>query len=446
MLTYQYITHDNLKTITPKEQASFIPYGRQWIDEEDIQAVVEVLRSQRLTQGSRVQAFEEAFAGYVGSRYAVAVNNGTAALQLACLAAGLGAGDQVITSPISFVASANCALYVGAKPGFVDINPETYNLDPQKLKAYLTTRVARSESEAPLAAYKPKAVIPVHFAGLPCDMYEIYRTAEKYNLIIIEDACHALGAKYRLPQSETGNQRSGEDGWIKVGSCAHSHMAVFSFHPVKHITTGEGGMVTTNDKELYDRLLLFRSHGITREPDKFVNLKRPEDNSKKAPPWYYEMKALGYNYRITDIQCALGLSQLKKADLFIDVRCQIAAEYRDGLSHYTDVKLPQESENYRSAHHLFTIQIDFERLGKSRQEIMQYLSRLGIGTQVHYIPIPRHPYYQRLGFCREDYPEAERFYRQCLSVPIFPGLKIHEVERVIRSIARLFHHDLGIIN
>lgn len=432
MLNIHEIAHSNLKLKTPKDHGSFIPYGHQLIDEMDIQAVVEVLRSERLTQGSRVEEFEKAFADYVGSRYAVAVNNGTAALQLACLAAGLGPGDEVITSPITFVASANCALYVGSKPGFVDIDPKTCNLDPLKLESYLEEKASGSESGSRPAANKPGAVIPVHFAGLPCDMSEIYRIAEKFNLVIIEDACHALGAEYRVPQSAAGGQRNIEDEWIKVGSCTHSHMTVFSFHPVKHITTGEGGMVTTNDKKLYDRLLLLRSHGITRDPGQFVNLKNPKNNSGKAPTWYYEMKDLGYNCRITDIQCALGLSQLRKADLFIDVRRQIAARYQEELSTFSAVRLTKEPGHCKSSYHLFTIKIDFERIGKNRDEVMQDLSRAGIGTQVHYIPIPRHPYYQRLGFRKEDYPAAERFYRQCLSLPIYPGLKIHEVERVVK--------------
>lgn len=432
MFNIHQIAHTNLKLKTPKDHGSFIPYGHQLIDEEDIQAVVEVLRSERLTQGSRVKEFEKAFADYVGSRYAVAVNNGTAALQLACLAAGLGTGDEVITSPITFVASANCALYVGSKPGFVDIDPETCNLDPSKLESYLEAKVSGSESGSRPAVNKPRAVIPVHFAGLPCYMYEIYRIAEKYKLIIIEDACHALGAEYRVPQPAAGGQRYKKDKWIRIGSCAHSHMAVFSFHPVKHITTGEGGMVTTNDKSLYDRLLILRSHGITRDPGQFINLKRPKNNSGKAPPWYYEMKDLGYNCRITDIQCALGLSQLRKADLFINVRRQIAARYQEELSTFSAVQLTKKPGHCKSSYHLFTIKIDFERIGKSRDEVMSDLSRAGIGTQVHYIPIPRHPYYQRLGFRKEDYPAAERFYRQCLSLPIYPGLKMHEVDRVIK--------------
>jgi UDP-4-amino-4,6-dideoxy-N-acetyl-beta-L-altrosamine transaminase len=431
-------------------EQSYIPYGRQWIDEEDIQAVVAVLRSERLTQGSRVEEFEKAFADYVGSRYAVAVNNGTAALQLACLAAGLGTGDEVITSPITFVASANCALYVGAKPGFVDIDPKTCNLDPLKLESYLEAKASESESDSRPAANKSRAVIPVHFAGLPCDMSKIYRIADKFNLVIIEDACHALGAEYRVPQSAAGGQRNREDEWIKVGSCVHSHMTVFSFHPVKHITTGEGGMVTTDNPEFADRMRMFRNHGITRDPNKFTvhrspfivqkqttdNRQQITDNDFQRPTvngqWYYEMQDLGYNYRITDIQCALGLSQLKKADLFIDVRRQIAARYQEELSTFSAVQLTQEPEHCRSSYHLFTIKIDFERIGKNRDEVMQDLSRAGIGTQVHYIPIPRHPYYQRLGFRKEDYPAAERFYRQCLSLPIYPGLKMHEVERVIK--------------
>jgi dTDP-4-amino-4,6-dideoxygalactose transaminase len=208
-------------------------------------------------------------------------------------------------------------------------------------------------------------------------------------------------------------------------------MAVFSFHPVKHITTGEGGMVTTNDKNLYDRMLLLRSHGITRDPGQFVNLNKSKNNSGKTPPWYYEMKDLGYNYRITDIQCALGLSQLKKADRFTNVRRQIATTYQEELSTFSAVRFTEEPENCESSYHLFTVKIDFESVGKQREEVMSDLSRAGIGTQVHYIPVPHHPYYQRLGFRKEDYPAAERFYRQCLSLPIYPGLKMHEVNRVV---------------
>jgi len=435
------LVQNDLETNGFENQTSFIPYGRQWIDEEDIQAVVEVLRSDCVTQGSKVQEFEETFADYVGSQYAVAVNTGTAGLHLACLAANLGPGDEVITSPITFVASANCALYVGANPGFVDINTDTYNIDPQKLEIYLEEKSLRSENEKDLATAKPKAIIPVHFAGLPCDMPTIHRIAEKHNLVIIEDACHALGARYMSSQSETGLHKSGDKGWINVGSCAHSHMTVFSFHPVKHITTGEGGMVTTNDKDLYERLLLFRSHGIAREPDQFVNLNRPENNPGKTPLWYYEMKDLGYNFRITDIQCALGLSQLKKADLFTYVRRQIAVKYWEGLNHYKNIQLPIEPENYKSAYHLFPVKIDFDSLGKTRHEMMQALRQKGIGTQVHYIPIVQHPYYQALGFDIEAYPEAERFYQNCLSLPIFPRLKLNDVERIISTVLRIMKRE-----
>lgn len=422
-----------LKNVSSGTFEPFIPYGRQWIDDEDIKAVTEVLRSDRLTQGAKVEEFERAFAEYVGSVYAVAVSNGTAALHLACMAAGLGPGDQVVTSPISFVASANCALYVGASPGFADIDPETLNLDPKKLEALLESKGAGPETDAGVSACRSRAVIPVHFSGLPCNMGEISRVAGKHGLIVIEDACHALGARYRAEMPDAG-QRAHTERWLRVGSCAHSSMTVFSFHPVKHITTGEGGMVTTNDKALYERLLLLRSHGITRDPDRFVNLDKNSNTSPGVPPWYYEMEDLGLNFRITDIQCALGISQLKKADWFVERRRRIAARYREGFRNFSRIRLPLEPQGMRSSFHLFTVKIDFRRLGKNRHAIMRSLSDVGIGTQVHYIPIVRQPYYQRMGFRKEDYPEAEEYYRQCLSLPIFPGMDLDDADRVIRAV------------
>src|SRR3989338_10997620 len=295
-----------------------LPYGRQWIDEDDIKAVVEVLRSDWLTKGPKVEEFEKAMAEYCGAKYAVAVSSGTAALHLACLVAGIKQGDEAITSPITFVASANCVLYCGGKPVFADIDKDTYNIDPAEIKKKITK--------------KTRAIIPVHFAGLPCDMGAIKKIAEEYDLIIIEDACHALGAEYGI---QNPGLRTKEE-WIKVGSCSHSDMAVFSFHPVKHITTGEGGAVLTNNEKFYEKLLLFRNHVITKDPEKFTNkdLAFPlssEPLIHNPNPWYYEMQELGFNHRITDMQCALGISQLRKLDSFISRRRKIVSIYNQAL-------------------------------------------------------------------------------------------------------------------
>jgi UDP-4-amino-4,6-dideoxy-N-acetyl-beta-L-altrosamine transaminase len=408
-----------------------IPYGHHSIDVEDIKAVIEVLRSDFLTQGPKVKEFEAAFARSVGSRYAVAVNNGTAALHLACLAAGIGPGDEVITSPISFVASANCALYVGATPVFIDIDSSTLNMSPPALKAYLDQRGEGLKEGARASRRRPKALIPVHYGGFPCDMLEINRIGREHGLTIIEDACHALGASYRLNNPHPDNVSSAYDAWIGVGSCVHSHMAVFSFHPVKHITTGEGGMITTNDEELYDRLLLFRNHGITRNPVQFENLETERD---EVPPWYYEMQVLGHNYRITDLQAALGLSQLKRADHFLAARRQIASHYLEGLKHHPRIQCPQVAEDKKSAFHLFPIRVDFNAIGRSRGKVMEVLKEKGIGTQVHYIPIPSHPYYKGLGFTMVDYPESEKFYGECLSLPIYPDLESKDVDRIVETL------------
>lgn len=431
----EYIRDYHPRSVAGNQRRSAIPYGHQFIDEDDVQAVIDVLRSDYITQGPKVREFEEAFADYVDARYAVAVNSGTAALHLACQAAGLGSGDQVITSPISFVASANCALYVGATPAFVDIDPETHNLDPRKLEDYLE---GKSENHSPdihdmgrFPAGRPKAIIPVHFSGLPCDMPEIHRLAEAHHLTVIEDACHALGGAYGMGRG------SAENHWIKVGSCRHSHMTAFSFHPVKHITTGEGGMVTTNDRIIYDRLMTLRNHGITHSPDRFVNLHTREVNPGDIPSWYYEMVELGHNYRITDIQAALGLSQIKKADRFILLREEIADGYREGLKDCESLILPANPGSGRSAYHLFTVMIDFQKVGKRRQEIMDSLRESGIGTQVHYIPIPHHPFYRHLGYDEKDYPVAASFYQRCLSLPIFPGLEPWEIERITDALKEL---------
>lgn len=391
------------------EENSFIPYGRQSIDADDIRAVVNVLESDWLTQGPKVMQFERAFAKYTQARFAVAVNSGTAGLHLACLAAGLGHGDTVATSPITFAATANCALYVGAKPVFVDICPDTYNICPKALEKYL-------QEHGPC-----KAVIPVHFAGLPCDMAKISRIAKKNNMLVIEDACHALGASYM--DRQTG-------GWVKTGACRHSDMTVFSFHPVKNMTTGEGGMVTTDNENLYERLMLFRNHGVTKNPELFQNLEKKEKTANQFVPGYYEMQELGFNFRIPDIGCALGISQLKKLDRFVVARKKLAARYRANLARCNCVTLPAKNKDFRSSYHLFAVRINFARLGFEREQVMKSLADKGIGTQVHYIPVSAHPYYRRLGYDPAHCPEAMQFYAQCLSLPMFAALDFLQVDHV----------------
>lgn len=383
-----------------------LPYGRQWIEEDDVAAVTEVLRSDWLTTGPWVERFEAALAEAVGARYAVAVCNGTAALHLACRAAGVGTGDVVVTSPITFVASANCALYCGATPAFVDIDPETRNLSPARLRQALA--IARDAGQPARGA-----VLPVHYGGLPCAMLEVGTVAGEHGLVVIEDACHALGVQYLA-----------EDGsWCCVGSCRHSAMAVFSFHPVKHITTGEGGAVTTNDPELYRRLLLLRSHGITRDPDRL---------GAHPGGWYYEQQELGFNYRLTDIQAALGLSQLRKLGRFVARRRALAAFYKEALAGLEEVlTLPPEPEGYRSAYHLYAVQLRGERLRGGRRAVYDALRAAGIGVQVHYIPVHLQPYYRdRFGYRAGDFPAAEAYYEGTLSLPMYPVRGDADAERV----------------
>lgn len=369
-----------------------IPYGRQWIDEDDIQAVAETLRSDYLTTGPKVAEFERCIADYVGAKYAVAVSNGTAALHVACLAAGIGEGDEVITTPITFVASANCALYCGATPVFADINPDTYNIDPKEIRKKITS--------------KTKAIIAVHFTGQPCEMEEIRQIAKEHKLTVIEDAAHALGADYK------GN---------RIGSI--SDMTTFSFHPVKHITTGEGGMITTNDKKLYDRLCMFRSHGITRDPSMMTSCEGP---------WYYQQLELGYNYRITDIQCALGLSQMKKLDSFIHRRREIAKRYNEAFSGIKNIIVPAQSEGCNNSWHLYVIQV----LGKERKEVFEALTSKGIGVNVHYIPVYTQPYYREHGYAEVVCPNAELVYSRFISLPMFASLTDEEQDYVIDQVKR----------
>jgi len=377
-----------------------IPYGHQYIDKKDIESVVKVLRSDWLTQGPMVEKFEHAVADYCGAKYAVAVSNGTAALHIACLAAGIGKGDEVITSPITFVASANCVLYCEGKPVFADVQSDIPNIDPKEIEKKMTK--------------KTKAIIPVHYSGHPCDMREISQIAKNSKLTVIEDAAHALGAEYR---------------GSKIGACKYSDMTTFSFHPVKHITTGEGGMVMTNRKDLYERLMMFRNHGITKDKKKM---------EKNAGPWYYEQQILGYNYRITDFQCALGLAQLKKLDKFIRKRKSIVQFYDKELSKMNNIDLPVEKDNVSSAWHLYYIRIKSEKL---RHAVFEELRRFGIGCQVHYIPVYNQPYFKNSKYKYGICPRAEKYYSSVISLPIFPRMTFKEVKYVTRVLKTLLKNS-----
>lgn len=379
-----------------------LPYSRQYLDSADTKAVLQVLKSGWLTQGPAVAKFESKIAKYCGASYAVAVSSGTAALHLACLAAGLKKRDEVITSPITFLASANCALYVGVKPVFADIEPATANVSPDDI----LKRIHKNT----------RAIIPVHFSGLPCDMGNISQIAKKHHLMVIEDACHALGAKY---------QYRGQ--WIKVGSCRHSDMTVFSFHPVKAITTGEGGVITTNHKKLYERLLALRTHGMVKDK-----------KTAQRGPWYYEMRDLGFNYRLTDIQAALGTSQMKKLDRFIHCRRAIVQKYNEAFRNLPFVTLPQERKDQHSADHLYVLRVNFKKLGTTRKKFLAKLRQQGVGSQVHYIPIYRQPYYRKHFLINpRTFPQAERYYEECLSLPLYPSLTDRDVKHIIATIKTL---------
>lgn len=369
-----------------------IPYGRQYIDEEDIQAVIDVLKSDYLTTGPAIYDFEKTVAKYVGAKYAVAIANGTAALHAACYAAGIGAGDEVITTPITFAASANCVLYCGGTPVFADVKKDTYNIDPEDIKRKITP--------------KTKAIIPVHFTGQPCEMDEIREIAREHNLVVIEDAAHALGADYK-----------GQ----KIGSI--SDMTTFSFHPVKHITTGEGGMITTNNENLYQKLLLFRNHGITRD-EKSMTI--------NEGGWYYQQIGLGYNYRITDIQCALGISQMKKLDKFLEKRRKLATKYNIRLGNIDGIICPAQKKGCNSSWHLYVIQTPEGR----RKEIYDKLQNAGIHVNVHYIPVYKHPYYQKHGYKNICCPQAEKLYENIISLPLYYSLKMEQQEYVIDMIGK----------
>jgi perosamine synthetase len=387
-----------------------IPYGRHHIGEEDIQAVVDVLKHASLTQGPMVEAFEMEIAKYVGAKYAVAVSSCTAGLHLAALVAGVRPGRYLATSPITFVSTANAAIFAGGRPIFADIDPETINLSAGSLKELL--------AEYPDTA----AVVPVHFAGLPCDMPAIKAAADTVGAIVIEDAAHALGAIY-------------PDG-KRVGSCPHSLMTVFSFHPVKAIATGEGGMITTNDEATYRRLMRLRSHGINKLDDS-MHLSYQAETNGVMNPWYYEMQELGFHYRITDIQCALGISQLKQLNQFLSRRHELVAQYDDAFSRFSCCHPAQLSDRDNSAHHLYILRINFEESPATRAELMWSLRNKGIITQVHYIPVPAHPYYRKLGCDPKDYPNAWKYYSEALSIPLFFDLTNDQQQFVLDSLCEL---------
>lgn len=378
-----------------------IPYGRQSISEEDIQAVIDVLRSDWITQGPAIERFERTVADYCGTKYAVAVSSGTAALHLACVAAEVGPGSLLWTSPNTFVASANCALYCGGEVDFVDIDPVTHNMDAFSLGMKL---------EGTVPGNFPKAILPVHFAGCSCDMENIYRLCKDRDITVIEDACHAIGGSYR---------------GAKVGSCRYSDMTVFSFHPVKIITTGEGGMIVTNNEDTYQRLLRLRTHGITRDGRFMCGLPKGA--------WYYEQVDLGFNYRITDIQAALGISQLKRIDKFVARRREIATRYTEALVGLPLI-LPREPSYAFSSYHLYVVRLELKKIKDTRRVVFEALRDKGIGVNVHYIPVHTHPYYRKLGFKSGDFPEAERYYAEAISLPIYPGLSETEQDFVISSV------------
>lgn len=386
-----------------------IPYGRQDITPADIDAVVEVLRSDYLTQGPTVPRFEQAVAQYCSAKHAIAVNSATSALHIACLALDVGPGDWVWTSPITFVASANCALYCGAQVDFVDIDPQTYNLSVERL----AEKLAQAEADGRL----PKVVIPVHLCGQSCEMEAIHALSQRYGFRIIEDAAHAIGGKYK-----------GDP----IGNCRFSDIAVFSFHPVKIITSGEGGMALTNDPELANRMARLRSHGITRNAAEMTH----------APDglWYYQQIDLGFNYRMTELQAALGLSQMQRVDAYVAKRHALAARY-DALLKVLPVTTPWQHPDSYSGLHLYVIRLQLDSIKVSHREVFERLRVGGIGVNLHYIPLYRQPYYARFGFDPGDFPEAERYYTEAVSLPIYPALTEEQQSEVVRRLITPIGHQ-----
>ena len=397
-----------------------IPYGKHHIDEDDIQAVVDVLRNRPLTQGPKVAEFENVVSQYTGAKYAVAVSSGTAALHLSCNAAGISKGDSAVTSPNTFVASANCIIYNGGTPEFVDIDYATLNMDIQQL---------RDKCER---LQKVKAILPVHYAGLPCEMAKINKISREIDAIVIEDASHALGATYK-------------DGG-RVGNCCFSDMTVFSFHPVKGIASGEGGMITTNNEELYHKLLRLRSHGICKGNFDLPGISQLDNQLLKPDRaiengelrmWYYEMQELGFNYRLTDIQSALAISQMNKISDFLARRRELVANYDKLFQTIDEINPAQLQGRKQSSHHLYVVFINYEQHQLSRHKLMKQLFNAGIGTQVHYIPVPMHPYYESLGYDISDYPVTYKHYQTALSIPLYYELSNKDQDKVVKSLIKL---------
>ncbi|MCQ4089320.1 UDP-4-amino-4,6-dideoxy-N-acetyl-beta-L-altrosamine transaminase [Exiguobacterium sp. LL15] len=378
---------------------TFLPYGRQWIEDDDIEAVVKILKSDFLTTGPAILEFEEAVAHYVGAKYAVSFSNGTAALHGACFAAGIQEGDEVITTPMTFAASANCVLYQGGTPVFADIDDSTYNIDPKQIEEKITS--------------KTKAIIPVHFTGQPAELDEIHRLAQEHNLIVIEDAAHALGASYKKK---------------RIGGL--SDMTMFSFHPVKHVTSGEGGVITTNDDVYYQKLLQFRSHGIIKDQQLMT---------ESHGPWYYEMQSLGFNYRMTDIQAALGANQLKKIDHFLSRRKHYVSLYNEAFESRDEIRIPAQHPDGDSSWHLYIIRLQTEKMKVSRKVIYEELMKENIGVNVHYIPVHKMPYYQQLGYGKETYPVAEKLYEEILTLPLFPKMSVDDINDVITAVIKILN-------
>ena len=388
----QYI--ESLKYFKKRKTGrKMIQYGRQTIEEDDIQAVVDVLRSDYLTTGPKIAEFEKMVADYVGAKYAVAISNGTSALHAACFAARIQPGDEVITTPLTFAASSNCVLYCGGTPVFADVDPKTYNIDPEDIRRKITD--------------KTKAIIAVHLAGQPCDMDEIHKIAKEHDLLVIEDGAHALGSVYKGK---------------KIGTL--SDMTTFSFHPVKPITTGEGGMIVTDNKEFYQKMMLFRSHGITRDE----NLMTRNDG-----PWFYQQLDLGYNYRITDIQCALGCSQMKKLDRFLARRKEIVARYNEAFADCENIVTPYQLPETESGWHLYIVQVK----NCDRRKVFETLREQGIAVNVHYIPVYMHPYYQEHGYKDVHCKNAEEVYSHIISLPLYPALTSEQQKFVIGRVREI---------
>lgn len=384
-----------------------IPYGKQEISQDDIDAVVDVLRSDFLTQGPRVPAFESVVASYCSAEYAVAVNSATSALHIACLALGLGPGDWLWTSPVTFVASANCGLYCGAQVDFVDIDPDTYNISVSALE----TRLIEAERSGRL----PKVVVVVHLCGQPCQLDVIAELSKRFGFRVIEDASHAIGGKYKKRP---------------VGNCEYSDVTIFSFHPVKIVTTAEGGMALTNDAGIASRMALLRSHGITRDPDEMTH--------ESSGPWYYQQIELGFNYRMTEMQAALGISQMERVDDFVARRHHLATNYQAQLVGLP-IKLPWQHADSYSGLHLYVIRLKLDELSLNHRQVFEGLRENGVGVNLHYIPVHVQPYYQAMGFKPGDFPEAERYYSEAISIPMFHGMteeQQKEVVSVLKSVLR----------